>query len=564
MRNRPARSSAARTDQWLSRKQILLVAVLAVSAPSGVTAASLGASKLPVSSAFGVSGAPGKLPCVVIQRQMRDTPVLVLWYKDGARLPFFTLDLREGGDKKEFVDHDVRGRVRSDLSGSFLTFDPLVGSDTGIYKCRVDFENSPTLAALVNLTVYVVPSRLVVVTRENRQVTAGFLGPLTEGEALTLYCVVTGGRPTPHVTWWRGPHLLPSTSVTIGSGTTPLASHEVDDPLMTLGMDLGMGLGIGLNERRVRAEVRIPSLTRDYARANLTCRAQNNNITEPLSTAIMLDLYLRPATVEIKAPKSPLQEGKTTQIKCLSSGSYPAAVVSWEITQAGDSRLLPAKSHNIGDTTTSVLEFVPEARDHGATLTCRAHNPNISGKGIRIYTVLQVHFAPRVKLRLGANLQGKSITEGVDLYFECEVACNPPTQEILWHKDGERVHHQPKSGILISSKNLVLQNVRRSSAGNYVCSAENSLGATTSNVVPLSIRYLPVCVGGTQAVAVAEGEDVRLTCEVDAQPEDNLHFTWYFNNTLDTVEVERHRIEVRPGHSFLDYTPRWVLVLGEC
>lgn len=64
------------------------------------------------------------------------------------------LDLREGGDKKEFVDHDVRGRVRSDLSGSFLTFDPLVGSDTGIYKCRVDFENSPTLAALVNLTVY--------------------------------------------------------------------------------------------------------------------------------------------------------------------------------------------------------------------------------------------------------------------------------------------------------------------------------------------------------------------------------------------------------------------------
>ncbi|XP_069999461.1 uncharacterized protein [Penaeus vannamei] len=107
-----------------------------------------------MSSAYGVSGAPGKLPCVVIQRQLRDTPVLVLWYKDGARLPFFTLDLRESGDKKEFVDHDVRGRVRSDISGSFLAFDPLVGSDTGIYKCRVDFENSPTLAALVNLTVY--------------------------------------------------------------------------------------------------------------------------------------------------------------------------------------------------------------------------------------------------------------------------------------------------------------------------------------------------------------------------------------------------------------------------
>lgn len=93
------------------------------------------------------------------------------------------------------------------------------------------------------------------------------------------------------MTWWRGIHRLNSTSVTIGSGTTPLASHEVDDPLMTLGMDLGMGLGIGLNDRRVRAEVWIPSLTRDFARANLTCRAHNNNITEPLSTTITLDLY---------------------------------------------------------------------------------------------------------------------------------------------------------------------------------------------------------------------------------------------------------------------------------
>ncbi|XP_047492059.1 nephrin-like [Penaeus chinensis] len=415
---------------------------------------------------------------------------------------------------------------------------------------------------------------------------------------------------------------------------------------MTLGMDMGMGLGIGLSDRRVRAEVRIPSLTRDFARANLTCRAHNNNITEPLSTTITLDLYLRPATVQIKAPKAPLQEGKATQIKCVSSGSYPSAVVSWEITQAGDSRLLPAKAHTIGDATTSILEFVPEARDHGATLACRAHNPNISGKGIRMYAVLQVHFSPRVKLRLGANLQGKSITEGEDLYFECEVACNPPMEEIVWYKDGERVHPNPKGGVLISSKNLVLQMVRRTSAGNYTCAAENSLGATTSNVVLLSIRLafnllsnipnelflvpsqenhslsadknvvnlphpvpqhllsqrdpqptslagswygargvstrrwvmalylwgplllrdpphfslgpqdLPVCVGGPQAVAVAEGEDVRLTCEVDAQPEDNLHFTWYFNNTLDTVEVERHRIEVRPGHSFLDYTPR--------
>lgn len=64
------------------------------------------------------------------------------------------LDLREGGDKEEYVDSSVEGRVRSDRSGAHLTFDPVQGQDSGRYRCRVDFEVSPTLFALVNLTVY--------------------------------------------------------------------------------------------------------------------------------------------------------------------------------------------------------------------------------------------------------------------------------------------------------------------------------------------------------------------------------------------------------------------------
>ncbi|KAK7001259.1 hypothetical protein SK128_004592, partial [Halocaridina rubra] len=121
---------------------------------------------------------------------------------------------------------------------------------------------------------------------------------------------------------------------------------------------------------------------------------------------------------------------------------------------------------------------------------------------------------------------------------------------------GVTVESDRKAGVLLQNKNLVLQMVRRASAGNYTCTATNSLGTTISNVVPLVIRYLPVCVDIPKTVAVAEGEDVRLNCHVDAQPDDDLHFTWYFNNTLDTVEVERHRITVEQGRSFLDYTPR--------
>ncbi|XP_071531182.1 LOW QUALITY PROTEIN: protein turtle homolog B-like [Panulirus ornatus] len=544
----PGEAPVAPSSQWAGRNHVLLlVAFLLVSWPRVVVSAMV-ASKWPVSAIAGVAGAPSRLPCVVIQNQLGDKPILVLWYKVGARRPFYTLDLRESGYKEVFVDPEVKGRVRSEQTGGYLTLDPLLGSDAGRYKCRVDFEDGPTLSALVNLTVYVVPSRLVVLDENSRAVPAGLLGPLTEGDKVTLYCVATGGRPPPKVSWWRGSHLLANRSLVLGEDGALLTSQDASVGLMTN--------EVGMTVRHVRTELTIPALSRDYARANLTCKASNNNITEALSTTISLDVYLRPSAVVVKSPDNPLVEGRPTRLECVATGAYPSAVVSWEKTQAGKSIMLKSTSRVMGETTSSHLSLTPEAGDHGAKLTCRAHNPNISGQGVHTSTVLQVHFAPRVKLRLGANLGGRPITEGEDVYFECEIACNPPARDVEWHKDGQLVHPSRKMGIIVSQKNLVLQMVRRTSAGNYTCTATNSLGTTVSNTVPLSIRYLPVCVNGSQTVAVAEGEDIRLTCRVDAQPDDDLRFTWYFNNTLDTIEVERHRVQVRRGHSFLDYTPR--------
>ncbi|XP_069957875.1 protein turtle homolog B-like isoform X2 [Cherax quadricarinatus] len=537
------------TRHWAAGHHMFLVALLLfVSWPRLVITAMV-TSKWPVSVIAGVAGAPSQLPCVVIQNQHVDTPILVLWYKDGARRPFYTLDLRESGDKEVYADPEIKGRVRSELTGSYLILDPLLGSDAGRYKCRVDFQDGPTLSALVNLTVYVVPSRLVVQDENSRAVPAGLLGPLTQGDKLTLYCVATGGRPPPEVTWWRGSTLLANRSLVLGQDGTLLSSQEVNGGRL-------MRLGVGVGVMYVRTELTIPSLTRDYARANLTCKASNNNITEALSTTISLDVYLRPSTVVLRPPERVLVEGRPTRLSCVASGAYPAADIFWEKLHSGKSVTLEASSRVVGDTTTSHLNLIPDAGDHGAKLSCGARNPNIPGQAVHSTLVLEVTYAPRVKLRLGANLGDRPITEGVDVYFECEISCNPPARDVVWHKDGQQVQPDRKLGVILSNRNLVLQMVRRTSAGNYTCTVTNSLGTTVSNTVPLSIRYLPVCMGGPQTVAVAEGEDVRLTCRVDAQPDDDLHFIWFFNNTLDTVEVERHRIQIRQGRSFLDYTPR--------
>ncbi|XP_069943894.1 contactin-2 isoform X3 [Cherax quadricarinatus] len=417
-------------------------------------------STVPVRRVEGVGGAPAQLPCLASHAPQHDNPVLVLWYKDGARFPFYTLDLREGGEKEEYVDPAMEGRVRSDLRAAHLNFDPLQGQDSGRYRCRVDFKVSPTLFALVNLTVYVVPSRLVVLDQSNRPVSSGLLGPLMEGHPLTLQCVATGGRPTPEVTWWRGSVLLSNSSSSSSSSSNSQLLSPEGSPGRLSASTTPTGMGV----KQVRAELSIPALTRDYLHANLTCRASNNNITEPLSTSLNLLLYLWPQTVEIKTTEAPLVAGQQTRLECVAVGGYPAAALVWTLTpaHATHTTTLPSTWRQVGDQTSSWVRVVPSAEDHLAALTCTAHNPNIT------------------------------------------TTTHP--------------------------------------------------GLTTT--ITLHVLYLPVCVEEAQTVAVAEGENTRLSCKVDAQPDDDLTFTWVFNNTLDTVEVEQEGFSVLPGLSVLDYTPR--------
>ncbi|XP_069936889.1 nephrin-like [Cherax quadricarinatus] len=513
-------------------------------------------------------------------------------------------------------------------------------------------------------------------------------------------------------------------------------------------------VGVGVGVRQVRTEVNIPALTRDYIHANLTCRATNNNITEPLSTTMALLLYLRPTSVSISEPASPLVEGQEARLECVALGAYPAADLSWSLTptHATSPITLPSASRHLGQKTSSLARVTPTADDHLATLTCSAHNPNITGRPITTSILLHVVFAPRVRLQLGATLGSAPITEGKDVYFECEVVANPPVREIVWRKDvsiregrdrgrerrrdggrqrrrdggrwmeegRERERERDKRAAIttkykawrrykrhlnIYNKNLPRQVFQRmnevqkwavsvwetdtklasrrvgsktwwslvrgrqgyspdeiilphnrqdgavctrngsscgpqmaavahgSSSNRWLWPIDGSTavcpqmapavtdGSAVAQMAPavahngsscalscgpqmapavahrwlqlwptdgsslssvmLNVRsfiqperfshqamsdvdkvdiafkhhHQPVCVSVPQTVAVAEGEKIRLTCRVDAQPNQHLSFTWFFNNTLDTIEVDSHRVTVLPGLSMLDYTP---------
>lgn len=98
------------------------------------------------------------------------------------------------------------------------------------------------------------------------------------------------GWPAPEVKWWRGSTLLANHSLVLGHETNSVHStaprpNGLVIPPTTNSLHLVSGVG------QVRTELSIPALTRDYVEANLTCRASNNNITEPLTTSLALLLY---------------------------------------------------------------------------------------------------------------------------------------------------------------------------------------------------------------------------------------------------------------------------------
>lgn len=107
-----------------------------------------------------VAGHKAKLPCDIGRPQRNDLVVMILWYRESmSRQPIFSVDARRGGlhagarnwsDPKAFGG---RASMRIDTSPALLEIDPLMSTDGGVYKCRVDFRDSPTKNQKINLTV---------------------------------------------------------------------------------------------------------------------------------------------------------------------------------------------------------------------------------------------------------------------------------------------------------------------------------------------------------------------------------------------------------------------------
>ncbi|XP_011051396.1 PREDICTED: uncharacterized protein LOC105144270 isoform X3 [Acromyrmex echinatior] len=490
-----------------------------------------------MTDAEAVAGGIAQLPCDVKPPLSGDKLHLVIWYKEEADAPIYSFDTR-GRDSPDqgnhWQDHSLEGRAffKHSETPAKLTLEKVRESDAAVYRCRVDFKQSPTRNSKVNLTVIIPPEQLSILDEDGRShIPHYILGPYSEGASLNITCVAAGGRPQPRVTWWQGTSLLDN-------------SYETVDA------------------KRVRNVLQLEKLGREHLRTFLTCQATNNNMVTPISSSVSLDMNLKPLWVRIQGESRPLSAGKTYEIGCEVVGARPSPTITWS---KGNMILRNARETQTspdGNVTTSILTFVPGIEDAGKILYCRGGVPDIPNSELEDGWKLNIFHEPVVTLELGSNLNSSAIREGIDVYFECNIKSNPWVYKVSWRHNGNPLYHNRATGTIISNQSLVLQSVTRSRAGIYTCIGNNQEGDGESNPLNLDIKFVPVCQHGqTKVFGVARQETARIPCELEANPPE-VSFTWKFNNTMEAVDIPQAHVTSDRTRSTASYTPMTELDYG--
>ncbi|XP_055935207.1 irregular chiasm C-roughest protein-like isoform X1 [Argiope bruennichi] len=456
-----------------------------------------------------VTGGRAELPCNITQHSSEDKVSLVLWYKEDARAPIYSVDARNSPleKAKHFPGASLGSRAYFETftKPTILRIEPIQEKDAGIYRCRVDYRWARTFTHSMMLNVIVPPKETIILDTENNEL-SGVIGPYDEGSELRLRCESIGGYPPPTVTWWRGSTLLDDTFETLPDGV-------------------------------VRNDLVISVLQRSDLLMVLTCNANNNNATVAVATSVKINLNLKPIEARITSLRRTLSAGRRAELECTSTGSRPAARISWWI---GTTQLTNTSESFSPDRnkTTSILNLWPTSDHNNKYLSCRAENPMLPGQPVEDGWTLNVSYIPRVMLSVKID-HGKQPTasEGSDVRFLCEIKANPWVVDVGWLSEDGRMMNEPDIGVIIANNTLIIKRVQRKHAGNYQCYATNSEGTGHSEKVYLKVNYAPVCQAGQKIVyGVAKGEPARVDCSVDAEPSD-VSFRWNFNNSVDQHDI---------------------------
>ncbi|XP_006895501.1 PREDICTED: cell adhesion molecule 3 isoform X2 [Elephantulus edwardii] len=228
--------------------------------------------------------------------------------------------------------------------------------------------------------------------------------------------------------------------------------------------------------------------------------------TMPVRTAKSLVTVLGiPQKPTISGYKLPLRENEHTTLHCQSSGSKPAAKLSW---RKGDQELQGEQTRAQEDpsdktfTVSSSVTFQVTREDDGVNIVCSVNHESLQGADRSATQRIEVLYKPTAMIRPDPPHP----REGQKLLLHCEGHGNPVPKEYLW----EKVSSEPPLKIT-QERALIFPFLNKSDSGIYGCTASSNMGTHkafyTLNVndpspVPSSSSTYHAIIGGIVAFIV--------------------------------------------------------------
>ncbi|XP_023348793.1 uncharacterized protein LOC111717526 [Eurytemora carolleeae] len=156
---------------------------------------------VPVTQTVAQLGSTGFLSCDVLSSGSKDDIELILWFKDNATKPMYSVDvmskpLKAASQWSDTSPLGIRSTFSSVEDKTGLIIDQVLPQDAGMYRCTVDYKNSPTKSHKIKFSVIVPPGRPSILNEAGQNILSHDVGPFEVGDSLEVTCVVQGVFPT--------------------------------------------------------------------------------------------------------------------------------------------------------------------------------------------------------------------------------------------------------------------------------------------------------------------------------------------------------------------------------
>ncbi|XP_026340116.4 nephrin isoform X1 [Ursus arctos] len=418
---------------------------------------------------------------------------VVQWAKDGLllgpdpRIPSFPRYHLEGDP--------TRGEFHLHIEACDL-------SDDAEYECQVGrSETGPELVSPRVIISILVPPKVLQLTPE-----AGSTVTWVAGQEYVVSCVSGDAKPAPDITFLQSGQTISDISASVNAGS--------QEKLFT-----------------TEATARVTPQSSDNGQL-LVCEGSSPAMDTPIRVSVTMNVLFPPGPPIIEWPgldEGHVRAGQSLELLCVARGGNPPAILQW--LKNGQPMSTAWGTEHAEAVARSMLVMTVRPEDHGARLSCEAHN-SVSTGIQECGVTLQVTFPPSAITILGSASQ----SENKNVTLSCITKSSRPRVLLRWWLGWrqlvptEEMVMDGLHGGHISMSNLTFLVRREDNGLTLTCEAfsEAFTKETFKKSLILNVKYPAQKLwieGPPEGQRLRAGTRVRLVClAIGGNPDPSL--TW--------------------------------------